>query len=395
MEIINNDIISDSAEDITEALKAELKNEFGSELQIKDSGILGSLLNLAAEIEDNYSNILEYFTEQFNPETAESVWQDAIYERLGVSRLKESYTSFSKEVEGTPNCTIKAKSILIRSASDGYEFTNLSEQITDNRGICAVEFTALKPGKITVKSDEDFAIVKIPAAVNKLCDTPVITLKFGKEKESDNHYKIRFRNSKAIKSKAAHRAVISSLCQYTDDIKFLKIIDRNTNSETDAGCVEIYVKHNTTDSVFAQAVMDTFGCGIKFLGADSVTVKDVKGVKVDVKFTNAEEVPICVKISMTIESGEHRQTVINRNEESILNYVKQRVFGLGSSVYATEFIPCILDTEGSVSIEEIKIKRFGDAEYTDILHLNNAEIPVFKAENIYINRQEEVINETD
>ena len=395
MKIINNSIVSDSPEAISETLKKELKSAFGADIQINSRSILGSLLNLLTKLEVKFGNNLKLFGKQFNPETAVGIWQDAIYERLGVSRLKESYTSFSKEVEGTPNCTIKAKSILIRSVSGGYEFTNLSEQVTDNKGICAIEFTALKPGEITVEPAEKFVMVKQPDAINKLCDSSVITVKFGKERESDNHYRIRFRNSKAINSRATHRAVTSNLCQYVDDIKFLKVIDKNSNPESDAGCVEIYAKHNTTDGIFAKAIMDTFGCGIKFVGSDNVVIKDYKGTKVNIKFTNAEEIPIYIKVSMSIGDGEHRQSVINKNEESILNYVKERIFGLGSIIYANEFIPCILDTAGSVGVEEIKIKRFEDAEYTDTLQLRNSEIPVFKSENIYINREEENISETD
>ena len=80
---------------------------------------MGNILEIVKDREGSIQDNLEYFSKQFNPETAQNIWQDALYERIGVFRLAQTYTRFSKEISGTPNSVIEKSSILIRNALDG------------------------------------------------------------------------------------------------------------------------------------------------------------------------------------------------------------------------------------------------------------------------------------
>ena len=66
----------------------------------------------------------------------------------------------------------------------------------------------------------------------------------------------------------------------------------------------------------------------------------------------------------------------SRHLKSIRNVLK--------SIFATEFIVPLLNTEGMSAVTAIEIKKTGDADYTDILTLTKYQVPTFDVSNITI-----------
>ena len=385
MEIEDNKLITKTYSEILSEITNLFKEEYGLNFQVKEGGILGSILGIVKDREGDIQDNLEYFSKQFNPETAQNTWQDALYERLGVSRLEKTYTRFSKEITGTPNSVIKKNSILIRSASGDNEFSNANEIKISSTGKAIVEFIAQIAGEICIDENDTFKIVRAPAAFADFTNSSIKNIKTGRDKENDDKYRVRFRNSKALNSRATARANLSNLIQYVDDISHISILDKNDDVNRDANTIEITAKHNTSDADFAKAILETFGCGIKFIGTTTVDLKDIKGNSVQVKFNNAKEIPINIAIEIANLEGQDSEDVILKIKESILNYINSRVFGLGSVIYATELIvPIVKNLKNAVAVNELKIQRAADEEYFDIITLNDDEIPIFSQDSFDI-----------
>ena len=390
MEIADNKLITKTVSEILSEIKKFFQEEYGENFQVKDGGILGNILEIVKDREGSIQDNLEYFSKQFNPETAQNIWQDALYERIGVFRLAQTYTRFSKEISGTPNSVIEKSSILIRNALDGNEFTNADDIKINGTGKAVAEFIAQKAGEINVVENDTFKIVRAPVTFTDFTNSLIKNIRIGRDKESDDKYRVRFRNSKAINSKATARANLSNLIQYVDDISYISILDKNDDVNRDADTIEITVKHNTSDTDFAKAILETFGCGIKFIGTSTVNLKDIKGNSVQVKFNNASEVPINIFIGITTLEEQNCEDVISQIKETVLNYINGRVFGLGSVVYATELIvPIVKNLKDIVAVNELKIKRAADEEYFDIITLNDDEIPIFPQNQIFITEETE------
>ena len=388
MKITKDKIITETSAEILTNIETELNSKYNKNFKIKSGGILDNILQVLTETETSFQDNLVYFTKQFNPETCESIWQDALQERLGVSRLEETSTTFTKEVKGTPNSKISQGAILIRSEKTAKEFTNSSDFTTDEKGNALVQFTAVSAGEITIEENETFKIIRAPSYVEELSNTLMETFSAGRSRETDDVYRIRFANSKAQNSQATARANISNLGKYVNDAAFLSIHDKNTDLSMDANCVRIIVKHNTTDQVFAQAILDTFGCGIQFIGSTSVTVKDSKNKNVHIKFSKAVNVPIEISAKVKITDGEYEDNVIKIAKEKIIEYIDNRIYGLGNIIYATELIlPLLTSNIGIDAVEEIKIKRIEDEKYTDIISLEEDEAPEFTLNQIYIEKE--------
>ena len=142
-----------------------------------------------------------------------------------------------------------------------------------------------------------------------------------------------------------------------------------------AGQVEIIAHHNTTDEIFAKTIYDMSAEGVQYIGSTEIILKDCNGENVKIRFEKAEEVAISISATIKVKNG-FSQTVVGENAKSnIQKYANTRTFGLGETVYATEFVIPLLETDGVEAVTQIEVKS--DEEYTDNIKLKEKQIPVF------------------
>ena len=366
-----------------------LKNKYGSDFSIQAEGVIDNIALATCSLYDDLQVEFAKLALQFDPESATGKYQDALYERIGVTRLEAQKSTFVLKVQGAANLTCSAGSITIRSQSDNNEFENISEFTTGEDGIALVDFQCVIDGAIEVKPTDEFLIVTAPDGITSVVQADDLQFSIGRERESDNEFRIRFRNSKALNAKATHNACMANLSKYVDNIAFLKIIDKKVDDTFEPGNVKVIAYHNTTDNIFANAVFDTIGCGINLLGETEITVYDCENQPIKVRFQNAEEVEVSLEAEVKVRSGYYANTVFNKVKENILKYIDERVFGLESIVYATEFIIPILETDGVEAVQSIKVKRNGiDEDYQDNVSLTREQVPIFATERIVLNENE-------
>ena len=381
MKIDENGITTSSVDDFLENFEILLKEKYGNDFKIAPEGVIDNIATSTGIIEDAIQRQIVMLTKQYDPETAEEEWQDALYERIGVTRLEAQKSTFVLKVQGAANLICNAHSMTIRSKSDNNEFENISEFTTDSDGIALVDFQCVIDGAIEVKSTDEFLIVTAPDGITSVAQADDLQFSIGRERESDNEFRIRFRNSKALNAKATHNACIANLSKYVDDTKFLRIVDKKVDDSFEPGNVKIIAYHNTTDNIFANAIFDTIGCGINLLGDTEITVYDREDQPVKIRFQNAEEVEVSIEAEVKVRSGYYPNTVFNKAKENILKYIEERVFGLEAIVYATEFIIPILETEGVEAVQSIKVKRNNiDQEFKDNVALTREQVPIFATE---------------
>ncbi len=377
MEITKDGIKLHTYEDIVSSIEAELQKSFGAEFKIKPGGMLDSIVSMVADIELEYQTNLENLALQYQPEKAEGTWQDSLYERMGAYRLSAQPTTFTKSVVGAADYTVPAGSVTIRTAEGSNDFTNISEFTTDKSGKAYVDFSSIEPGDIPITETEEFLLLSAPEGIDGVGDEEITKISQGRSRESDEDYRIRFRNSKALNSRATRNANIANLTKYVDDVDFLSIIDKNEDLTMSPGTLLIIAKHNTTDNIFARAIFDTVGVGVVYQGDTCISLKDECGEDVQVKFKNALEIPVEIKSEIKIRSGYYSESVFADIRKNISEYIDKRVFGLGVIIYATEFIIPILETEGVEAVSSISIKRDGEEDYTDNLSMERDEVPEF------------------
>ena len=374
-----------TAGDILSAYEEQLQQKFGSDFYIKPEGVIDNIVNSSAVMEILLRNQIASLARQFDPESSQKSWQDALYERIGVPRLDEQATVFKKKILGTAGYAGAAGAVTIRSKSTNDEFVNTSDFTIEDDGTAEIEFECVVAGAVSVNASDSFVIVEGPNEVTGISSDDAVQIAIGRERESDSDFRLRFRNSKAQNARATRNANEANLLKYVDNIAFLKIIDKKTDNSFDAGTIKIIAKHNTTDENFAKAVFDSVADGIDLLGDTSVIVKDNSGQDVTINWKNADEINLDIKATVKVRNGYYPNTVFANVKQNILAYIEKRVFGLQSIVYATEFIIPVLEVDGVEAVVEILVKKSSDQEFSDNISLSREEVPAFASERIILN----------
>ena len=381
MKIDEKGIELDNLSSVLDELEEELRGTYGQDFYIAPEGVIDNLATVNAYLKMRLEEQIALLAKQFDPETTQHDWQDALYERIGVTRLLSQKSTFVLKVQGAANLVCNARSMTIRLKSDNNEFENISEFTTDENGVALVDFQCVIDGAIEVKSTDEFLIVTAPDGITSVAQADDLQFSIGRERESDNEFRIRFRNSKALNAKATRNANLANLSKYVDNIAFLKIVDKKSDENFVAGTVKIIAYHNTTDNIFAEAIFNTIADGIELIGDTEITVRDTSDEPVVIRFQNAEEIELSITVDVKVRSGYYANTVFNKAKENILKYIEERVFGLESIVYATEFIIPILETEGVEAVQSIKVKRNNiDQEFKDNVALTREQVPIFATE---------------
>ncbi len=375
MEIQNGKLKNLTKEEIRNLLEEEFLSNCENIDSVKKGGILDYIFNLSAETELHLQNLIGYIAEIANPESSEGKLQDSLYERIGVKRLPARKGRFSARVRGVPGKNISHNSILLADSTTKCEFINNGDFTFNQDGIANVIFDSVEYNEDTVTEESEFIIVRAPKTVTSVDNSTVTDIFAGQNRESDDDYRIRFRNSKALNSKATHKANLANLGKYLDNPALLNIIDKNSENSMNPYFVKIVAKPNTTDEVFAQAILDTFGAGIIFQGNTSVLLKDTLNNDITVKYQKAEVIPIFLKIKILSKSGFSEESLFDGIKSAITNYFQKQGFGLGATVYATEFIIPTLEVEGVEAVSNISVKRDSEENYTDIVNLAYNEVP--------------------
>ena len=211
MKIDETGIVITDLEQFLKDFENQLKRKFGNDFSIKPEGVIDNIATTSGLLKNDIQEQIAILASQFDPESVEGIWQDALYERIGVMRLEAQKSTFVLKVQGAANLTCSAGSMTIRSQTDNNEFENISEFTTDDDGIALVDFQCVIDGAIEVKPTDEFLIVTAPDGITSVVQADDLQFSIGRERESDNEFRIRFRNSKALNAKATHNACLANL----------------------------------------------------------------------------------------------------------------------------------------------------------------------------------------
>lgn len=373
--------------DLLENKEEQLSQIFGADFYIKPEGVIDNIATSLSFLEILFENSCSHLVKQFDPETADSEYLDDLYERIGLQRNENTKTRFTIEFIGNPGLQVAAGSLQIRMLSSGFLFSNSESFQFDSDGKAAVLFECLYPGIVSVNPDDDFELETVPDSSISAASSAVLNIITGVEQETDYSLRQRFHNVRNTSEKCSRNAVIKNLSAYVDDISFLKVLDGNSDSSIQPGKILIIAKPNTDDQTFLNAINETVPGGVGFLGNTSITLTLSNGQDWFAAYQKADDVQIYLSVVLKVRSGYYSNTVFANVRKNILAYLNERIFGLNSTVYATEFIIPILEVDGVEAVTDIKVKRSSETSYSSSVSTLRNEIPVFSESNINISAQ--------
>ena len=188
MKIDENGLNIDTFRNIVDEMENELKSFYGNDFTIRPEGVIDNFISTFSILTLKLQEQIADLSSQYDPEKATKEWQDALYERIGVTRLEAQKSTFVLKVQGAANLVCSAGSMTIRSQTDNNEFENISEFTTDSDGVALVDFQCVIDGAIEVKSTDEFLIVTAPDGITSVSQADDLQFSIGRERESDNDY---------------------------------------------------------------------------------------------------------------------------------------------------------------------------------------------------------------
>ncbi len=366
----------------------KIKTRYGDRFYIKPEGVIDNILVSIVFMKYFLFEQILFYLKQFDPESAEGKYQDNLYERIGLYRYGSVFTTFKKQVLAEANSVIEANALTIRHRETREEFTNIEDVFVENSGKANVVFRAVVAGKVDIAEEDIFEIVEAAENINGIGQHPAEFINIGRDAESDVDFRERFHNIKNKKAKCTRNMIIQNLCEYVDYPQHLAVIDGNSDALIEAGYLMIIARPNVSDEIFANAIYNNVIAGVNFLGNTQVSVPVSNGTYWDIKFQKAYEIATDVNITVKIKQGYYENAVFSKVRSSLLSYISGRVYGLGSTIYATEFIIPILKTDGIEAVTSISLKRNSSSQYSDNLSFERDELPIFESSSIFLVKDE-------
>lgn len=376
----------DKLEDILSAVENSLRGKYGEDFYIEPKSVISNIFTSVAFQEMNLQEQIAFLVKQFDPEQAEDEFQDALYERLLVYRIKAEKTVAERTILGTAGLSVAPGSITIRNKATLDEFINKDTVVIGEDGKVVADFECVLFGPIELPVNADIEVLSMPIGVSGIETGENPKVDIGRNRETDQEYRVRFRKEKSKNARATRNANYSNLGKYVDDASYLNIFDRKTDDTMSTGQVKIVVNHNTTDNIFANAIFETIADGIDTVGTTTLTVKDNAGEDVVINWINASFTQIAINADLKIKEGFLFTTVANNVRAAILKYIEnERIYGLGQTVYANEFIIPSYKVEGVENLTNLQVGIYGSLTMADSQEISTTSLAMFSEDWVTLN----------
>lgn len=375
----------DTLDDILSAFETFLRDKYGDDFYIQAKSVISNIFTTVAFQEMSLQEQIAFLIKQFDPEQAEDEFQDALYERLLVYRIKAEKTVVERTIIGAAGLSVAAGEISFRNKTTLDEFVNKDTVTIGEDGSVVADFECVLFGAIDLPENAEIEVLSMPIGVTGIETGEEPKIDMGRARETNEEYRVRFRKEKSRNAKATRNANYTNLGQYVDDMSYLNIVDKKTDNTMNAGEVKIIVNHNTTDTIFANAIFNTVADGIDTIGTTSVTVKDDANEDVEINWINASFTQIAIEGDLKVKSGFFYQSVANAVKNSILEYVQKRIYGLGQTVYANEFIIPAYEVEGVENLTNLQVGIYGSGSMGDSQTVIDTSLAMFNTDWITLN----------
>ena len=375
----------DTLDDILSAFETFLRDKYGDDFYIQAKSVISNIFTTVAFQEMSLQEQIAFLIKQFDPEQAEDEFQDALYERLLVYRIKAEKTVVERTIVGAAGLSVAAGEVSFRNKATLDEFVNKDTVTIGEDGSVVADFECVLFGAIDLPENAEIEVLSMPIGVTGIETGEEPKIDMGRARETNEEYRVRFRKEKSRNAKATRNANYTNLGQYVDDMSYLNIVDKKTDLTMNAGEVKIIVNHNTTDTIFANAIFNTVADGIDTIGTTSVTVKDDANEDVEINWINASFTQIAIEGDLKVKSGFFYQSVANAVKSSILEYVQKRIYGLGQTVYANEFIIPAYEVEGVENLTNLQVGIYGSGSMSDSQTVIDTSLAMFNTDWITLN----------
>ena len=375
MEISSKGIIPADIEKYLAKWTKFLKGKYGQDFFIKPEGVIDNLAVGSTASSLDFESIILKLVKEMNPYTAEDEWQDHLYSLIGLEREQSSFTVVQRTVQGTPDTTVAAGSVLFENELTKDQFKLIDDCQLDSNGIGTGSFRAEEMGAIDLISTAKCKIISAPASVKGIYYTTGNSIDIGKEYESNAEFRETWLQEQATAKANTEGGLKKILLPYcygkSNNIKIR--MNRNLVKYEDVPLhsANIVVNSPYDDETIANVIFNKMvDGGFGLVGDIHQVVTDSEGVEEDVYFSRARLVQTYWHVQVALKEDYELEQVITSVQNAIKNNFS---YSMGEPVIANRAIQYIDEIEAVDYVKDIKVST-DNLSWTSVLELGETDL---------------------
>ena len=375
MEISSKGIIPADIEKYLAKWTKFLKGKYGQDFFIKPEGVIDNLAVGSTASSLDFESIILKLVKEMNPYTAEDEWQDHLYSLIGLEREQSSFTVVQRTVQGTPDTTVAAGSVLFENELTKDQFKLIDDCQLDSNGIGVGSFKAEEMGAIDLISTAKCKIISAPASVKGIYYTTGNSIDIGKEYESNAEFRETWLQEQATAKANTEGGLKKILLPYcygkSNNIKIR--MNRNVVKYEDVPLhsANIVVNSPYDDETIANVIFNKMvDGGFGLVGDIHQVVTDSEGVEEDVYFSRAIIVQTYWQVQVALKEDYELEQVITSVQNAIKNNFS---YSMGEPVIANRAIQYIDEIEAVDYVKDIKVST-DNLTWTSVLELGETDL---------------------
>lgn len=370
--------------EILDEREVNLQTFLGTDFAISGDNVIANLQLADADREFELQELLLYIAMQLDPDQAEGIWLDFICDLNNIKRYAPEKTLIPLTVNGTPNVSKNAGTIIVVDEDTDEYFTNLEPFTVGIDGTVDVSFQATSFGDISADSGHTYSLKTASSGISSVDWDIAGTYSLGRYAETD--IELRARRKYILESSASSTlASIFTNVSQVNGVEYLNIYENDTMSTVDtipAKSFEVVVLGGD-DTEVATAILEKKGAGIQAYGTSTETILDENGNSFVVGFTRPTEIPVEFRITATVSSLQLEEWETNIKQRLVEKF--EDIYSIGDDVY-TYNLYCILnDIPEIVNVSVFDVEKEVDSSnWATSLVIGKREVATISTANITI-----------
>lgn len=372
---------------------------FGSDINLDDGSILGSLANILAQNNDSYEAIAQsIYNSRFVLKAKGSQLDDiGADENIFRKPANNSYVELQiKAYVDTNSPTIITTDDGEFSTADGHIFKILDDvtisqsdsQDEDGNSLGTVTIQAISVDTGTANNVMANTIINAEQSIDGFYSvTNPQPATGGQDTETDDSLRNRIFNNRINKPNSTNDGVENAI-RNLNSVTDARLVNNRTMQTDQYGnppkTTHLYVVNGNDDEI-AQTLLDNVPILTNTVGQRSAIATDVSGVKHTMYFDHANNIQIYLNINISVDDTKfNADSGIDTIQQNIINYFSD--FKMGSTVDFTKlFAPCY-SVNGVKSVEVSLGTDPNDLQPNHNIEVNSFELPVVSTDSIKINK---------
>lgn len=397
LEITDKGIVSPSTSEIKETVQGIFTNAFGTDLSLDDATPQGVLIDGIAQLKQQANSVLLYIANQFNPEIASGIFQDALANLYFIQRKYATHSIVTCRcigvngtvLNGIPDTNNPTRVPAMAQSANGDIFECVTGGIIGDPdennnyqtpGYIDLAFRSVETGPIscalgTVNRIYQ-AIVGWDSVNNSSSGTP------GINEESRSEFEKRRVESLALQATGSLGAVQSGIANLTG-IEDYKVWENVTDSSVTYRGVtlsphSIWVCVNSAVSAdeIGEVIYKNKSAGCDTNGSQTCSYTDsLTGVTYDFYYDNPTDVDVYVKVLVQSAVPPEVELAIKQAVWDKFNGADgSTAITIGDTVYAGKFFSALSGIEANVV--QIQVSKTSSSGYANYITFDMDELPV-------------------